>query len=167
MHSDNLQNWILWRDKLFCNFLLFSTTYIALNANSLTFPWLFPIFIFFPDLQQNSLTFPWLLPSLEFPWLFPDRWTPCWSHRFGPTLVQLMACCLSATSHYHQAIINVDVSSKVFSEIHLRSISLSLIHNRCVEITLLKLLPHLTAANKILRKPSCTMLYIHPSVYTT
>ena len=39
-------------------------------------PWLFPIFIFFPDLQQNSLTFPWLLPSLEFPWLFPDRWTP-------------------------------------------------------------------------------------------
>ena len=49
------------------------TTYIALNANSLTFPNIH----FFPDLQQNSLTFPWLLPSLEFPWLFPDRWTPC------------------------------------------------------------------------------------------
>ena len=73
MHSDNLQSWILGRDKLFCDFLLFFTTYIALNANSLTFPNIH----FFPDLQQNSLTFPWLLPSLEFPWLFPDRWTPC------------------------------------------------------------------------------------------
>ena len=73
MHSDNLQNWIIWRDKLFCDFWLFFTTKIALNANSLTFTWLFPIFIF-------SLTFnkiPWLLPSLEFPWLFPDHWTPC------------------------------------------------------------------------------------------
>ena len=73
MHSDNVQNWILWRDKLFCDFLLFFTTWIALNANSLTFPWLFPIFIF-------SLTFnkiPWLFPDFCQVWNFPDRWTPC------------------------------------------------------------------------------------------
>ena len=50
---------------------------MVLNVNSLTFPWLFPTFIFFPDHHQNSLTNPWLLPGLEFSWLFPDRWTPC------------------------------------------------------------------------------------------
>ena len=68
MHSDNLQNWILWRDKLFCDFWLFFTITIALNANSLTFPWLFPKFIF-------SLTFnkiPWLFPDFCQVWNFPD-----------------------------------------------------------------------------------------------
>ena len=53
----------------FVLFFIIFTTYIALNANSLTFPNI-----------HFSLTFnkiPWLLPSLEFPWLFPDRWTPC------------------------------------------------------------------------------------------
>ena len=32
------------------------------------FPWLFPILIFFPDLQQNSLTFAKSGISLTFPW---------------------------------------------------------------------------------------------------
>ena len=91
MHSDNLQKWILWRDKLFCDFLLFFTTYIALNANSLTFPNIH----FFPDLQQNSLILPWLLPSLEFPWLFPDRWTPC--------ILSILACWLLKSPGHQQA----------------------------------------------------------------
>ena len=65
---------------------------MVLNVNSLTFPWLFPTFIFFPDLHQNSMTFPWLLPGLEFPWLFPDRWTPCihWTN-VDPDLSSQMA----------------------------------------------------------------------------
>ena len=78
MHSDNLQNWILWRDKLFCDFFKFFYYLDCTKCKFPDFPWLFPIFIFFPDLQQNPLTFPWLLPSLEFPWLFPDCWTPCY-----------------------------------------------------------------------------------------
>ena len=76
MHSDNLQNWILWRDKLFCDFWLFFYYLDCTKCKFLDFSLTFPNIHFFPDLQQNSLTFPWLLPSLEFPWLFPDRWTP-------------------------------------------------------------------------------------------
>ena len=108
VHSDNIQNWMVWRDKLFCDLLLFSTTKIALNANSLIFPWLFTIFIF-------SLTFnkiPWLLPSLEFPWLFPDRWTPCrcydinqsyrlWKQRTNKCLFYLYCTCNTKKFAHH------------------------------------------------------------------
>ena len=51
MHSDNLQNWILWRDKLFCDFWLF---FYNLDCTKCKFP----------DFSQNSF-FPW--PSTKFP----------------------------------------------------------------------------------------------------
>ena len=42
-----------------------------------------------------------------------------WQHRFGSTLIQVMACCRMVPSHY---LTNVDVSSIRFGDIHLRAI---------------------------------------------
>ena len=65
MHSDNLQNWILWRDKLFCDFLLF---FYYLDYTKCKFP---DFSLTFPNIHF----FPW--PSTKFPdfcqvWNFPD-----------------------------------------------------------------------------------------------
>ena len=74
-----------------------------------------------------------------------------WGQKPGPSLNHVMACYLMAPSHY----LNVDLSSKVFSGIHLRAILqgvlTNFIQNMCLKIRLSKLLPHLPGANELIR----------------
>ena len=62
-----------------------------------------------------------------------------WQHWSGSTLVQVMACCLTAPSHY------LNQYWQVFCGIRQKAISqevlMNLIQNMCFEITSLKLLP--------------------------
>ena len=65
MHSDNLQNWILWRDKLFCDFFKF---FYYLDCTKCKFP-------DFSQYSFFSLTFnkiPWQFPDFCQVWNFPD-----------------------------------------------------------------------------------------------
>ena len=79
MYSDNLQNWILWMDKLFCNFLIIfyylDCTKCKFHDLSLTFPNInffpwpstkFPDFSLTLAKSGISLTFPWPLDTLCF-----------------------------------------------------------------------------------------------------
>ena len=68
MHSDNLQNWILWRDKLFCDFFII---FYYLDCTKCKFPD-FSQYSFFPwpstKFPDFSLTFAKSGISLTFPW---------------------------------------------------------------------------------------------------
>ena len=68
VHSDNLQNWILWRDKLFCDFWLYIFYYLDCTKCK------------FPDF---SLTF----PNIHFPW--PSTKSPDFSLTFAKSGISL------------------------------------------------------------------------------
>ena len=74
-----------------------------------------------------------------------------WRHRSGLTLTQVMACCLTAPSHYLDQFWFL---SNGFCDIHLRTISkemlMTLIRHMCSEIALLKLLPNKPEANQLI-----------------
>ena len=69
---------------------------------------------------QQAITWTLLVIS------FVNSLRPCdaiWQHRSGSTLAQVMACCLTAPSHYLN---RCWLISKVYSGIHLRTISLEI-----------------------------------------
>ena len=70
----------------------------------------------------------------------------CW-YRFRSTMAHVMACRLKAPSHYWT---NVDLSSMVFSDIHLRPVLQEVLNTSISKITLLQLLPHLSEANELM-----------------
>ena len=77
-----------------------------------------------------------------------------WWHWSGSTLAQVMACCLSAPSHY---LTNVDLSSVRLSGIHLRAISQEIpqppFTKVSLKITYLKLNWNLPGANELTHWP--------------
>ena len=86
--------------------------------------------------------------------LGPNELTHCdlmtvWGYRFLSTLTQVMACCLTATSHYlNQCWLTITM----FCGIHLTAISqvfINLICEKSLKIIFLKLLPNLPVHNEL------------------
>ena len=77
-----------------------------------------------------------------------NPWWPSdaiWRHRSGLSLVQVMACCLTAPSHYlNQYWLVIEVVPWHSPESNSQEVLLNLICNMSSETTLVKLLPHLT-----------------------
>ena len=76
------------------------------------------------QVSSHYLTQCWLRPLTEYSTSKPQRVNTLWPsdticrHKSGSALAQVMACCLTASSHYLN---NVDLSSVRFSGIHLRA----------------------------------------------
>ena len=99
-------------------------------------------------LQSSVLCFNWISCRRGFNSLWLND--AIWRYRSGSTLAQVMACCLREPNHYlNQCWLIVKYVRWHSAESNfVRSVP-ELILDMCLEITLLKLLPHLPGANEL------------------
>ena len=90
-----------------------------------------------------------VLEMLCFWTLFYSLWPrdAIWWHRSGSTLAQVMACCLMAPSHYLSQCWFIIIDVLWHSSVS--QVPKKLIYNKCLEIALLQLQPHLPGANEL------------------
>ena len=113
-----------------------------------------------PERMKTDFTDAYMRHWTPMSWLIGD--SDIWRHSLGQHWLRkwLVAC-------RHQAIslTNIDLSSKVFCGIHLRTISqdvpMNLIRYMSSKITVIKLLVHLPGANELRYRRECTDIMTH------
>ena len=115
----------------------------------------------YPHTRKDGFIFqcPDFLCEHHFSWVWPSD--AIWWHRYGSTLAQVIACFLTAPSHY----LNQCWFISRFSGIHMRAITQEIliisVWRTNLKITSLKLLPNATWANKL----NCSLLTFCPCYF--